>query len=155
MDLSLFLFFAMNVAAASTGGIFSPGSWYERLQKPSWRPPNFLFGPVWVVLYIMITIAGWRVWQASTPEDWLLPMSVYGVHLIFNTAWSAVFFGLRRPDLALIDMALLWLSIVATIAVFAPIDSVGAWLLVPYLVWVSFAFSLNVEIWRLNRGALA
>jgi benzodiazapine receptor len=155
MDLSIVAFGIAVLIAASSGAVFKAGPWYEALAKPPWRPPGFLFGPVWLVLYIMIAISGWRVWDASpTVEAALIPMIVYGIQLVLNGIWSAIFFGIKKPGLALFEMVFLWLSIVANIAVFATIDETAAWLLVPYLVWVSFAFVLNLSVWRLNRGTV-
>lgn len=152
MDLSFLVFLGVNFLAASSGGIFRAGPWYEHLAKPRWRPPGYLFGPVWMVLFLMIATSGWLAWSAAGPGEAMVPMTVYGVHLVLNAAWSAVFFGLRRPDLALVEMGVLWVSIVTTMAVFAPLEPLAAWLLVPYLCWVSFAFVLNAAIWRLNRS---
>jgi tryptophan-rich sensory protein len=134
--------------AASSGAIFRPGSWYEKLAKPWWRPPNWLFAPAWTVLYIAIAISGWSAWRNGGSAA---AFTVYFVSLSFNAAWSAFFFGLRRPDLALVDLCLLWLSIVATILVFHPISRFASLLLLPYLAWVTFAGLLNLTIWRMNR----
>lgn len=152
MDFSLFVFIGLCFLAASTGALFRAGPWYQALAKPRWRPPGYLFGPVWLILYGCIAAAGWRAWQAAGPGEALLPMTVYGVHLIFNGLWSAIFFGLRRPGLALADIVCLWLSIAATIAVFAPLDPLAAGLLAPYLAWVTVALALNAAVWHLNRG---
>lgn len=151
MDLAFLVFLGLNFLAASSGAIFRAGPWYESLLKPRWRPPGFLFGPVWMILFLMIATSGWLAWRAAGPGEAVLPMAIYGVHLVLNALWSAVFFGLRRPGLALVEMAALWLSIVATMVVFAPLTATAAWLLVPYLGWVSFAFVLNASIWRLNK----
>ena len=148
--LSLLPFLAACFVAALSGALFRPGDWYEHLAKPRWRPPNWLFPPAWSVLYVCIAVAGWLVWRqggdAASPA-----LAVYGVQLLFNAGWSAVFFGLRRVDWAFGELLLLWLSIAATIAVFAPISTAAALLLAPYLAWVTFAGALNLSIWQLNR----
>lgn len=151
LDSAFVVFAFACLAAASSGSIFRAGPWYEVLRKPSWRPPGWLFGPVWLVLYIMIALSGWIVWRLAPTDQVILPMAVYGVHLLFNALWSFCFFGLKRPGLALADMSALWFSIVLTIAVFAPVSGLAAALLIPYLIWVSFAWFLNRAIWRLNR----
>ncbi|MEO1274772.1 MAG: TspO/MBR family protein [Pseudomonadota bacterium] len=151
MDLSLFAFIGVCFLAALSGALFQPGAWYEALKKPVWRPPNWVFGPVWTVLYGMIAFAGWRVWQAAGPGEATVPMIVYGVQLVLNFAWSWVMFGLRRIGWALVEIGALWLSILATILVFYPIDAAAAWMLLPYLAWASFAAVLNAAVWRRNR----
>ncbi len=151
LDSAFAVFALACLAAASSGSIFRAGAWYEDLRKPSWRPPGWLFGPVWLVLYVMIALAGWIVWRLTPTDQTVLPMTVYGVHLIFNALWSYCFFGLRRPGLALAEMSALWLSILLTMVVFAPISGLAAVLLAPYLLWVSFAWFLNRAIWQLNR----
>ncbi|MCX8100484.1 MAG: tryptophan-rich sensory protein [Geminicoccaceae bacterium] len=146
---SLVAFLGLNFLAALTGALFRPGSWYAGLAKPSWRPPDSLFGPVWAVLYVSIAVAGWLVWQRTGFGTAIL---VYLVSLVFNAGWSVIFFGLRRIDWGLAWMIGLWLSILATILVFAPVSTTAALLLLPYLAWVSFAAALNFVIWRLNRS---
>ncbi len=143
-------FLAACFAAASTGAFFRPGEWYEGLSKPDWRPPNWLFGPVWAVLYAMIAVSGWLAWEAAGWPAAAVPMAIYAVQLILNGLWSAIFFGMRRLRLALAEMGVLWLSIVATIIAFYPLDAGAAYLLLPYLAWVSFAMLVNYRIWRLN-----
>jgi len=152
--MTLLAFLACVLLVASSGAIFRPGDWYRTLAKPSWTPPNWLFGPAWAVLYLMIAVAGWRVWERTPGEAVVLPMAVYAVQLALNAGWSAVFFGLKRPDWALAELACLWLSILANIIVFYPLDPLAAWLLLPYLAWVSFAGALNGAVWRLNRGGV-
>jgi len=143
-------FVAACFLAALTGVRFPPGPWYERLNKPAWRPPNWLFAPVWTVLYVMMAVAGWLVWRQAGFAGAGVALIVYALQLILNAAWTPLFFGLRRPDLGLVDIVLLWLSIVAAIALFFPISVVAALLLVPYLAWVAFAGALNFALWRLN-----
>lgn len=140
--------------AATTGGIFRPGEWYERLAKPRWRPPNWLFGPAWLVLYSLIAYAAWTVWRQAGFAGAPLAMAAFFVQLLFNAGWSWVFFGLRRPDLAFVELVGLWLSIVAMIAAYAQVDGTAALLMVLYLAWVTFAGALNFAIWRLNRDRL-
>ena len=143
-------FLAVCFLAALPGVWFPPGEWYERLKKPAWRPPNRLFAPVWTVLYVMMAIAGWLIWRQAGFVGAGVALAVYALQLVINAAWTPLFFGLRRPDFGLVDIVLLWLSIVATIALFAPISVVAASLLVPYLAWVTFAAALNFALWRLN-----
>lgn len=154
MDLgsigALLVFVVAAFAAASSGGIFAPGEWYERLNHPSWRPPNWLFPVVWTPLYCMIAASGFLVWQEVGFSGAPGAFAIYFVHLAFNFGWSAVFFGMKRPDWALYEVAALWLSIAATMAAFFPLDALAGWLLVPYLAWVSFAAYYNWVMYRLN-----
>ena len=115
--------------AALTGAWFRPGEWYEQLKKPRWRPPNWLFAPVWTVLYLMIAVAGWLVWREVGFAGAGLPLAIYALQLILNAAWTPLFFGLHRPDLGFLDIVLVWLSIVATIILFYPIHFAAALLL--------------------------
>jgi|SRR5665213_1129460 len=136
--------------AALTGAVFRPGDWYERLAKPSWRPPNRLFAPVWTILYFTIAVSGWLVWREAGFATAAFPLTIYGLQLFFNAIWTPLFFGLHRVDLGFLDIVLLWLSIVTTIALFYPIHLSAALILLPYLAWVTFAVALNFAIWRLN-----
>lgn len=126
-----------------------PG-WYRALNKPSWNPPNWVFGPVWTVLYVLMAVAAWLVWSKvgfDLSSPWLL---LYCVQLALNVIWSFLFFGARRPDWALTEIAFLWLSILATLLAFWKISLAAGLLLVPYLAWVTFAGALNATIVRLN-----
>ncbi len=150
LDLSFLVFFGACFVTALSGAIFTPGEWYDSLDKPSWQPPSWLFGPVWSVLYIMIAVSGWLVWQERDMHLMTVPMVAYSIQLVLNFMWSALFFGARRMDYALFEVVLLWLSILATILVFLPISATAAYLLLPYLAWVSFAAFLNLTMLRLN-----
>lgn len=145
--VSLFIFFVLVALAAVTGAKYMPGSWYEALNKPWWTPPNWLFGPAWSVLYIMIAIAGWRIWQA---EGFGLALAVWGVNIGFNATWSYLMFGLHRIDLALYDAIGMLVTILAFIFLAAGVDKVAALLFVPYLVWVCYATALNYTVLKLN-----
>lgn len=150
--LALAAFVLASAAAAVPGLVFRPGGWYRALAKPRWCPPDWLFGPVWLVLYIAIAVAGWLVWRRAGLDGAASALAVYGLQLVLNGLWSTLFFGLRRPDLAFFEVVALWLAIVATIALFLPLDAVAAWLLVPYAAWVGFAALLNFSVWRLNSA---
>ena len=150
--MSIAVFLLAVILAASSGAIFKPGDWYREMTKPSWTPPDWVFGAGWSVLYILIAIAGWRVWERADGDAVVLPMAVYAIQLGLNAGWSAIFFGLKRPDWAFAEVAALWTAIVANIVVFYPIDPLAAWLLLPYLAWVTFAAALNLAVWRLNSG---
>lgn len=149
--LGLLGFLGACFAVSTSGAVFMPGDWYEGLAKPPWNPPNWLFPPAWAVLYVTIAVAGWMVWRRVGFAGAAVPLAIYRVQLLLNAGWSAVFFGLRRPDWAFAEVALLWLSILATILAFHPLHAGAAWLLVPYLAWVSFAAVLNFSVWRRNR----
>lgn len=151
--IALLAFIGANAAAAMGGAVFRPGPWYAAIKKPSWTPPNWLFGPVWTVLFGMIAVSGWLVWTSgAAPAAVSLAIAVYAAQLVLNFLWSALFFGLKSPGYALLDLVALWIGVVATMALFWPIDMAAAWLLAPYLLWVSFAGVLNAAIWRLNTG---
>jgi len=140
---------AACMVAASSGAIFKPGAWYAGLRKPWWNPPNWLFPIAWSLLFLMMAAAGFLVWR----EDGLgLPMLVWAGQLVLNSGWSAVFFGLRKLGWATIEAIVLWAAILACILLFAPISAAAAWLMVPYLAWVSFAVFLTYTMWRLNPG---
>lgn len=150
--LSLAVFVIAVAAVAFVGAQFTPGPWYEALRKPSFNPPDWVFAPVWAVLYVMVALAGWRLWCGLRAQGtWLL--SLYALQLGLNAAWSWLFFGLQRPAWALVDIVALWLVIVILVAgSFARRQRLAAWLLLPYTVWVGFAAVLNVAIWRLNSA---
>lgn len=150
--LALLGFIAACALTALTGSIFRPGVWYERLAKPAWRPPNWLFAPVWSLLYLMMAISGWLVWRRAGFSGAAGPLALYALQLALNAAWTPVFFGLHRIGLGLATIVALWLAIAATIVAFYPVEALAALLLVPYLTWVSFAAALNHAIWRLNPG---
>lgn len=143
-------FLVLVVLVASTGAMFRPGEWYEALAKPGWTPPNWLFPVAWTALYVMIAAAGWLAWLERGLTAAPLAFALYFGQLALNAAWSWLFFGLRRMDLAFVDVSLLWLLIVGTILAFHAIRPLAAWLLLPYWVWVSYAAALNFTVWRMN-----
>lgn len=149
--LGLLGFLAACFVAASTGAYFKPGDWYAGLAKPSWNPPNWLFPPAWAVLYVSMAVAAWLVWRQAGFAGAPLALGLWFVQLALNAAWSWIFFGARRMDLALAELVVFWLAIVATIFAFAPVHQGAAWLMVPYVSWVSFAGWLNFTLLRLNR----
>ena len=140
-------FLAVTAIAATTGAQFMPGAWYATLAKPTWTPPNWLFGPVWTTLYVMIAIAGWLAWKAS---GWSRPVAFWAVQMALNTAWSVLMFGAHKIGWALVDITVLWLAIAGFIVTAWPVSRTAALLFVPYFAWVSFASALNFAIWRLN-----
>jgi tryptophan-rich sensory protein len=146
-------FLALCFIIAAIGGYATSTSldtWYRTLVKPSFNPPDAIFGPVWTVLYLAIAIAGWRLWRAGAfGRDKRLATS-YGLQLALNLAWSLLFFGARMTGAALIDVVLLLASIVATVLLAWRHDRAAALLLVPYGAWVAFATVLNIALWKLN-----
>ena len=142
------------VVVAVAGGLATDvGPWYRELNKPSWQPPDWLFGPMWTTIYGFIIASVGQVWNHSPSEAHAAILWVTGVNLVLNVAWSYLFFTFRRPTWALVEVVPLWLSIVAMMVVFAPYHPPAAWLLLPYLAWVSVAAYLNLTIVRLNPGA--
>ncbi|AKI02810.1 TspO and MBR related protein [Hoeflea sp. IMCC20628] len=147
--LALFLFVGLTVAGGSLIGYFSiPGPWYQGLEKPSFNPPNWIFGPVWTTLYVLVGIAGARAFIKER-GNWL--SKIWFVQMALNFAWSPVFFVLHRADLALVVLIAMLISILAFIATAWNRDRPAALLFLPYAAWVSFAGLLNGAIWWLNR----
>ncbi len=140
----------LALAAGWIGSRWQPGVWYEALQKPSWSPPNWIFGPVWTALYILMGIAAWLLWRRRGFGGARGALALFGAQLVLNAAWSWLFFGLRSPGAALIGILILWLAIFATVLAFARHHRLAAMLLFPYLTWVSFATILNFRIWQMN-----
>lgn len=123
-------------------------TWYEGLSKPNWTPPNWLFAPVWTILYVAMAVAAWLVWRRSGLAA--VPMQLFLLQLLLNVAWSAVFFRFHAPGLAFLEIVALWCAILLTAIAFGRTAPVAGWLMIPYLVWVSYATALNFAIWRLN-----
>lgn len=151
--LGLVFFIILCFAAAGIGSaVTTPkiDGWYVGLVKPSWNPPNWIFGPVWTTLYLAMSVAGWLVWQQKGAAGATLPLTLFGVQLALNVLWSCLFFGLEQPGLAFAEILLLWGAIAATTAAFWFHSKLAGLLLLPYLGWVAFATILNFTIWRLN-----
>lgn len=150
---SLLAFLALCSAVAATGGAVTATSvhgWYQALAKPAFNPPDWLFAPVWSVLYLMIALAGWRLWRRRAMVGGHAALRWWALQLGFNLSWSFVFFGARLPGAALADMVLLLGAIGVTILLATRVDRAAAWLLGPYAGWVAFAALLNAAIWYLN-----
>jgi translocator protein len=142
-------------AVGIVSGLWTASSvktWYPTLRKPPYRPPNWLFAPVWTTLYAMMSIAMYTVAEKDGADRSVVRISkvLWGMQLVFNFLWSYLFFGRRSPFLALIDIAFMWVAIVLTTIAFAKVSRRAALLMLPYLLWVSFASLLNFDIWRLN-----
>jgi len=140
----------LTFSAAATGAFVSTDGWYVELAKPAWNPPDWLFGPVWTVLYIMMAVAAWLVWQRGGWKVQRGPLTLYLVQLALNALWTPLFFGLQRPGLAFAEILVLLVAILATIAAFWRVRLIAALLLIPYALWASFATVLNFTLWRLN-----
>lgn len=151
--IRLVICLAVCFAAAALGSLMTLPSiptWYAALNKPSFSPPNWIFGPVWTVLYAMMAIAFWRVWTLGRGTALQVAALAFAVQLVLNVAWSGAFFGLHSPGLAVAVIVALVLAIIATMGAFSRIDGRAVWLLVPYLAWVSFATALSTSVWWLN-----
>lgn len=146
------VFLAACFAAGSTGGLFPPGAWYDRLNKPAWTPPNWLFPVAWTTLYLCMAAAGARA--AISPDNGLA-MALWSLQIALNGLWTPVFFGLRNMRLGLIVLSGLWVSVAATMVALWMVDGVAGALFVPYLVWVSVAGALNLSVLRLNPDQAA
>ncbi|MBE98610.1 TspO/MBR family protein [Flavobacterium coralii] len=128
-------------------------TWYPTLEKPVFNPPNWVFAPVWTILYILMGVAAGLVWQRTDEQKETVKkgLTFFGIQLVLNALWSYLFFGLNNPMLALIEIILLLLMIYETYIQFKKVNTLAAWLLMPYLAWVAFATVLNASIWWLNR----
>jgi tryptophan-rich sensory protein len=153
--LKLLASFAVVLAAGGIGSLATARAiptWYKGLTKPSFNPPEWLFGPAWTVLYLMMAVAAWLVWKRGIGAAGVkLALAVFVVQLVLNALWSVLFFGLRSPLAGLVGISGLWLAIVTTIVLFFRVSVPAGVLLLPYIGWVSFAALLNAAILRLNR----
>jgi translocator protein len=143
----------LSFLPAWVGSQVTDPSWYQDLRQPSWAPPTWLFGPVWTVLYLLMGTAAWLVWRQRGFAAARGALVLYLVQLIFNGTWTWIFFGLQRPALAFAEIIVLWILIAATALAFAKHSLPAAWLLAPYLAWVTFAAVLNFSLWQLNPAA--
>lgn len=151
--LALGVFVLLCLGVSALGGWVTSGSvdtWYQTLQKPFFNPPDWLFAPVWTLLYLMIALSGWRVWRSRAHTSRRAGMAAYALQLALNLAWSIVFFGGRLIGPALAVILLLLAAIIGNAVLFARTDRLAAWLLAPYAAWVAFAALLNFALWRLN-----
>lgn len=148
---TLLIFFGIAFTPTLIGTAFQPDVWYETLNKPSWDPPRWLFGPVWTVLYTLIGYAGYLAWCSSIGRARRAAFWIYAAQLLLNALWTPLFFGLHSPGLALVNIVAQWLVILLNIVAFYRIKAAAGLLLIPYLLWVTFALVLNGTIWSLNR----
>jgi len=153
--LKLIIAILLCVAIGFTSGLIGSAGmnvWFDRLLKPSWNPPAYLFAPVWTLLYTLMGIDFWIIWKNEAPEaNKRSAYFAFALQLFLNFWWSIIFFRFQSPFFALIEILLMWLAILLTIFRFAKMSKTAAWLLVPYLLWVSFASVLNYTIWSLNN----
>lgn len=154
--MGLLLWLGLCAVAAIIGGIASAEApaFYAQLEKPSWAPPSGLFGPVWTLLYMSMAVAAWLVWRERGWARARAPLGLFVVQLALNALWSWLFFGWRQGGLAFADILFLLALIVLTLTAFARVRRLAAWLLVPYLAWVSFATALNYSVWQRNPHLL-
>ena len=139
--------------AAGLGALFTGpavGTWYQQIRKPSFSPPDWVFGPVWTALYTMMAVAAWLIWRKGDVTGRNVALALFAIQLTLNAAWSPIFFGLKSFGGAFVDIVALWLAIAATFVAFLRVSMPAGLLLAPYLAWVSFAAVLNYAIWRLN-----
>ena len=153
MHWSLIVALLGAIALAGAGGLATQvGPWYRDLRKPSWQPPDWLFGPAWTVILGLAAWSASLAWDAAPdPAARARVVALFAVNALFHFAWSPLFFRWRRPDWALAEVVFLWPSVLALVVGTAPLSSLASWLVVPYLAWVSFAAWLNLAVVRLNR----
>ncbi|OAI45283.1 hypothetical protein AYO42_03130 [Rhizomicrobium sp. SCGC AG-212-E05] len=147
----LLLFVLVTLTIGAFGSFFTQPNiptWYAQLNQPSITPPNWVFGPVWTTLYVMMAVAAWRVWRITGLKS--TEMLVWGLQLALNFAWSTIFFAMHRIDAAFVEIVLLDLAILTTLLLFWRRDRIAAWLMLPYLAWTSFATLLTWRFWQLN-----
>lgn len=150
--LVLFLITSFTAAAIATAATWSNvRTWYPLLNKPAWTPPNWVFAPVWTFLYAAMAVSAWRVWRATDDLGAQRTFRLFRTQLAFNALWSILFFALRRPDWALVDIAILWATLLMMLIWFWRIDWIAGVLWALYVAWVTYAFALNAAIWNMNR----
>lgn len=149
--LALAGWLALTYCAAATGVFVSTGGWYAALVKPAWNPPGWLFGPVWTLLYAMMAVAAWLIWQKGGWKTQKRALVLYLVQWALNALWTPLFFGLHQPGWAFAEILVLDMVVLATLLAFWPVRRAAALLLLPYAAWIAFATVLNFTIWQLNR----
>ncbi|MBK6936983.1 MAG: tryptophan-rich sensory protein [Chitinophagaceae bacterium] len=153
--LKMIIAVAIPVIVGGLSGFFTvtgADSWYQTINKPSWNPPGWIFGPVWTTLYILMGIALFIVWKTdATGSVKKYAVLLFAAQMLLNFFWSFIFFSQQQPGWAFAEIVMLWILIFLTIFAFARINNTAAWLLVPYISWVSFAAILNYTIWQLNK----
>ncbi len=153
--LALVLSIGVCLFAGIFGSIFTASeipTWFATLAKPTWSPPAWVFGPVWTTLYVLMGVSAWIIWRKGWKrKDVKIALWIFAAQLALNALWSLIFFGWHQLGWAFLEVILLWLTILATIVFFAKISRPAAWLLAPYLAWVTIASVLNFTIWQLNR----
>ncbi len=150
--VGLLFWIVLCFSVAGIGGRWTAGEvagWYRTLVRPAIAPPNWVFGPVWTLLYALMAVAAWRVWSTGAPGRGLA-LGLFAAQLALNLAWSWIFFHRHAIGMALIEIAALWAAIALATLAFRRVDPLAAWLMVPYLAWVTFAAALNAAFWRLN-----
>jgi translocator protein len=155
--VKLIIAIIIPLAVGATSGFFTAsgvGSWYQTINKPSWNPPSWIFGPVWTTLYVMMGIALFLIWKSDAPDaQKRTAMLLFAVQMVLNFFWSFIFFKQHQMGWALVEIIAMWVMILLTIFSFAPISKTAAWLLVPYISWVSFATILNYTLWKMNPAS--
>ena len=151
MSVVVWVAVGLTVLLLAAGGLATQiGPWYRDLKKPSWNPPNWVFGPAWTVILGLAAWAGVLAWNGADGPAHIRIAVLFGVNMVLHFLWSPLFFTLQRPDWALIEAPLLWLSVLALVVGLAPYSALAPWLLAPYLAWVAFAVLLNAAIVKLN-----
>lgn len=154
IPLLVFCIFISHLAGI-VGSLFTMGSvdgWYTTLDKPIFNPPNWIFGPVWLTLYTLMGIALYLIWHRGIRKKKVRQaVRLFMIHLVFNAAWSIIFFGMQQIFIALLVIIVLWIMILMIIARFYELKKIAGYLLIPYILWVSFASVLNASLWMLNR----
>ncbi len=151
--LKLIVSIVLILGIGSLGAVFTTSeipTWYAGLQKPSFNPPNYLFGPVWSVLYLLMGISFYLIWEQPAASIKSTAITLFIIQFALNFCWSIIFFKYHQLGWALVEIIAMWLFILLTIVWFAKLNKTAAWLLVPYISWVSFATLLNFALWRLN-----
>ena len=141
------IFLVACLGAGMTGGLFPPGTWYRRLEKPWFTPPNWVFPVTWMVLYVCMAVAGARV---ALAEGNSVAVALWALQIAFNGLWTPVFFGLRNIRVGMVVLALLWVSVLSCMLAMWQVDTIAGALFAPYLLWVTIAGALNAGVWRLN-----
>ena len=152
--LGLLAWILVAFIPSATAAFLGPGEWYDALNRPAWTPPSWVFGPVWTTLYLMMGIAAWRIWVRHGFGDRSARRALvfYLVHLFFNAAWTWLFFGMQLLTAAAIEIVILWIMIVALVAMFWKLDRLAGAMLLPYLLWVTYAATLSIGFAVMNAG---